>query len=211
MAKIFARIRRPSMRQGLIFGIILGVVEIIYGFIASFITQQDLQSLLSTIPLALFLLFAFFAGQRASQVTGKLGTGAMAGFWSGLVGAVIEGLVPLIGTFINLQTIVANDQKYIQANPKQFPGMKPTDYTSSDAITTALLALLFSIVFYVLISLIGGALGGMVGRRRALALQQSEAYQESMFESPAAGEGAESEEASDEEVEGEVSKDEAAK
>lgn len=184
MAKIFARIQRPSLRQGLLFGIILGVVEIAYGFFASFVTQAEFQSVLGTVALALFLLFGFLAGQRASKETGKLGSGVMAGLWAGLIGSFIDGIIPLVGTLVNMQSIVASDQLYIKAHPDQFSGLKPTDYTASDVMTTALVALLFSVLFYTLITLIGGALGGMMGRRRALASASDGEYQGTMFEKP---------------------------
>jgi signal transduction histidine kinase len=183
MANIFARIRRPSLREGLMWGLILGVVEIVYGFAISYVTQASVQALLSNVILALFLVFGFIAAQRASRETGKLGSGVMAGIWTGLVGSILYGLVPLVNTFINLSNIVATTQLYIRAHPNQFPGMKPTDYTASDALTTMGLYLLFYVVIlYTLLALVGGAVGGFMGRRRALVSQPSEEYEETMFE-----------------------------
>lgn len=183
MANIFARIRRPSLRQGLMWGLILGVVEIVYGFAISYVTQADVQALLSNVILVLFLVFGFIAAQRAARETGKLSTGVMAGLWTGLVGAILYSLVPLVNTFINLSNIVASTQMYIRAHPGQFSGMKPTDYTATDALTTMGLYLLFYVILlYTLLAVIGGAVGGFMGRRRALASQSSEEYEEAMFE-----------------------------
>src|SRR5579883_1970559 len=106
MAKIFARIQRPSLRYGLMFGLLLGVAQIVYAFATSFITDANVQAYLSTISLALFLVFGILAGRRAAQETGKLGTGVLAGLWAGLVGAALEGLLPLVNTFIFLQNIL---------------------------------------------------------------------------------------------------------
>ena len=183
MANIFARIRRPSLRYGVMWGLILGVVEIVYGFAISYVTQSDAQALLSNVILALFLVFGFIAAQKASRETGKLGSGVMAGFWTGLIGAVLYGLVPLVNTFINLSNIVTSTQSYIATHQAQFSGMKPTDYTATDALTTMGLYLLFYVILlYTLLAVIGGAVGGFMGRRRALASLPSEEYEEEMFE-----------------------------
>lgn len=188
MAKIFARIQRPSLRYGLIFGLILGVVQIIYGFATSFITDANAQSYLSTIGLALFLVFGILAGRRAAQETGKLGTGALAGLWAGLIGSAVEALLPLINTFIFLQSILDTTRNYIKTHPSQHPGLKPSDYTASDVIVGTLISLLFYILFYTLITLIGGALGGYLGRRSALLASQTDGGYEATPSSSASDE-----------------------
>lgn len=169
MATIFARVRRPSLRQGLIFGLILGAIQIIYGFATSFITSPDAQSFLSTIGLALFLLFGFLAGQRAAQETGKLGSGMLAGIWTGVIGSLMIGLVSLIGTLVTMSSIIANYQQVIRSSPQLYPGVKPADITASYVLTTFLIDLVvFFLLFQTLLTLVGGALGGFLGRRRAL-------------------------------------------
>jgi len=68
MAEILARIKqRPALRWGLTFGLILGVVDIVYNFAGSFVTDAGAQNVLSLIPAVLFLVFGFYAGLRASQ------------------------------------------------------------------------------------------------------------------------------------------------
>ena len=186
MAKIFARIRRPSLRYGLIFGLIMGVVQIIYGYGASFITSVDVQNFLTTISLALFVLFGFLAGQRAAQETGKLGTGVLAGIWTGVIGCLIIGLVSLIGTLATMSSIIANYQLVVKSDPKSYPGINPSDITASTVLTTFFVnLLLFSLLFQTLLTLVGGALGGWRGRRRALVSSTGEEYEEAMFVPPA--------------------------
>jgi len=172
MATIFARIQRPSLRYGLMFGLLLGGVQIVYAFATSFITDANVQSYLSTIGLALFLIFGILAGRRAAQETLRLGTGVLAGLWAGLIGAALEGLLPLVNTFIFLQNILDATRNYIKTHPSQYPGLKPSDYTASDVIVGTLISLLFYILFYALITLIGGALGGYLGRRSGLLAYQ---------------------------------------
>lgn len=181
MANIFARIRRPSLRYGLMWGLILGVVEIVYGFAISYVTQANMQALLSNLSLLFCIIFGFLAAQKAAQETGKLGSGVMAGFWTGLVGSILYALVPLVNTFINLSNIVAEGQLYMKAHPEQ--GMKPSDLTGSAVLLTTALYLVFNVVvIYTLISLIGGAAGGWRGRRLAPSEQPGEEYEEAMFE-----------------------------
>jgi hypothetical protein len=186
MAKIFARIRRPSLRWGLLFGIILGVVEVVYNLATSFVTDANAQLILGYIPAVLFLVLGFYAGMRAAQETGKWTSGLAAGLWVGVIGSVVAFIIPMVNTLINLQSIVESSQLYIKAHPDLSGGMKPSDYTASDVLLSSLLELLLLMVNSVLFTLVGGALGGFVGRRRALALAipASKEYEEPLFEPP---------------------------
>lgn len=186
MAKVFMRIRRPSLRWGLIFGLILGVVEIGYNFATSFITQADVQNILGYVPTVLFLVLGFYAGLRAARETGRWTSGLVAGIWVGVIGTVFAYLVVLINILINLQSIVASSQLYIKTHQAQVGGIKPSDYTASDVLITALVGLLVAVINSVFFTLIGGALGGFAGRRRALSLAASASpeHVEAMFESP---------------------------
>ncbi|HXR66048.1 MAG TPA: hypothetical protein VN729_08995 [Ktedonobacteraceae bacterium] len=168
MTKIFARIQIPSLRWGLIFGIILGIVEVIYNFAASFITEVNVQSILGYVAAILFIVMGFYAGLRASQETGKWTSGFVAGIWVAIIGTVIFYVIPLVNTFINLQSFVASAQLYLKTHPVS--GMKPSNYTASDVIITELLGLVASMINCALFTIIGGGLGGFMGRRRSLAL-----------------------------------------
>jgi hypothetical protein len=186
ISEIFARIRRPSLRYGLIFGLILGVVQIAYGYASSYITQAGAQSILSLIGLALFLVFGFLAGQRAARETGKLGTGVIAGVWTGVIGSLVFDLVQIVGTLVSLSSIVAAQQLDVKNNPKAYPGIKPTDITPSSILTVFFLYLLFYLLFYTILTLIGGAIGGYMGRRNALVTADGGEYEEAMFIKPSA-------------------------
>jgi hypothetical protein len=168
MVRLFTRIRRPSLRQGLIFGLILGVVQVIYGFVTSFISSVDIQSFLVTISLALFLLAGFLAGQRAAQETGKLGTGALAGIWSGVIGSLVIALVSLIGTLLTMSSLIASYQQAIKNNPRAYPGVTPADITVTYILTAFVADLVVFLLFQTLLTLMGGTLGSFLGRRRGL-------------------------------------------
>ena len=165
MQNVFARVRNPALRQGLIFGIMLGVILLALSFI---ITNFY-------ITLALIFLAAFIAGMRASQETGRLTTGTLAGLWTGLIGIFIPSIISVILVLINID---AYRKSFQIAADKQHQNIT---YTNSTVITGLLINVLFLIVLGVLPGVIGGAVGGNFGRRRAQ-LPPAEDYQEAMFE-----------------------------
>jgi hypothetical protein len=190
MAKLFSRIQRPSLRWGLIFGIILGIANIAYNFATILITDSNVQAILGYVPAILFLVLGFYAGLRSAQETGKWTSGLAAGIWVGVIGVLIVELVVFANVLINLQNIIASERLYIQAHEAQFNNLKPADFGASDVIVTTVVEALVSIITATLFTTIGGALGGFTGRRRALAAaqNQSQPYSESLFEPPAEAE-----------------------
>ncbi|HVU70482.1 MAG TPA: hypothetical protein VHD63_25380 [Ktedonobacteraceae bacterium] len=186
MAKLFSRIQRPSLRWGLIFGIILGLANIAYNVAVTYVTDVNAQQILGYIPAILFLVLGFYAGMRAAQETGKWTSGLAAGVWVGVISVLVVEIVVVVNTIVNLQNIIATQRQYIQMNQAQFGDMKPSDFTASDVAVTVVVEALISIITASLFTTIGGALGGFTGRRRALAVAQSQPYTESLFEEPAA-------------------------
>ena len=172
MAKILAGIRqRPSLYWGLVFGVILGVVETVYNFGASFVTDINIQNILGYIAAALFIVVGFYAGLRAARETGKWTSGLGAGLWIALIGTVIFYIIPFVNTFVNLQTILANARLYLKNNPSI--GIKPADYSASDVLLNQTLEMFVAMINCALFTLVSGALGGFIGRRRAQALSAS--------------------------------------
>ena len=165
MQNVLARVRNPALRQGLIFGIILGVILLALSFISTnfFIT------------LALILLAAFLAGRRASQETGRITTGTLAGLWTGLIGIFIPSIISVILVLINIDAYRNSIQT---AADKQHQHIT---YTNSMVIASLLINVLFLIVLGVLPGVIGGALGGNISRRRAH-LPPIEEYHEAELE-----------------------------
>src|SRR5260370_37849622 len=90
----------PILGQGLIFGIILGIIEIVFNFIAG---SLGLIGLL--VALALYFVFALLAGRRASQPTGKIVTGVLAGPFNGLVGGFIIMAIHVLSVFTDFCSI----------------------------------------------------------------------------------------------------------
>ena len=163
----------PALRQGLIFGVILAVVEIAFSFLSQIIALGLLGSI---IALVIYLVFGILAGRRASALTGKVGTGVLAGFLAGLIASVISSIVSIILTLTNIDAIRQNAQQI--ANQQ---GLHIT-YTNALVIQSVILALVFVIILSALIALGGGAIGGYIGRSRAPISQTP--YEESMFVPP---------------------------
>ncbi len=153
--------RSIARRQGLIFGGILGIVAVILNACVVItplgrysLSPGNFLSSTNVFTYLLALLAFFFAGWRAAQQTGRVDMGGLAGFWAGVVAAVV---VVLIDVALVLPSLVAD-----------------SDHMSS----SSLVILLFSVVFIagrdaVLALLLGaglGALGGFIGRSSASVL-----------------------------------------
>jgi hypothetical protein len=166
MQNILGRVQNPALREGLLFGVILGLVQILLSFI-------NIGSLGSYIPIILAFGAYIFAGLRASQQTGKLGTGVFAGLWTGLFSSVISSIPLLLVTFINMDAIIKNIEK-----------TNHTQVSSSQLITSVFYYLFIGIILAVLFGLVGGALGGFMGKNRRQ-LPPPEEYQDTTVQSPA--------------------------
>src|SRR5260370_10980712 len=171
MQYLTSRVSNPALRQGLFFGIILAIILIGFSFISNF-----LGFLGPLIVFALYLVFAFLAGQRASQSTGRLTTGVIAGLLTGVVSTVINYIIYVIFLSLNFDTIL----KSFKASAKA-QGQNPNSITSSSIITTIVINILINIVLAILLGLAGGAFGGNIGRRRAQ-LPPTDGNQEATFE-----------------------------
>jgi len=167
MQNLLARVKNPALRQGLFFGVILGIILIALSFFTSGLL----------IPLILCLLAAFMAGMRASQETGKLSTGALAGLWTGLFGLFIPTVISMILLFVNLDAVRKNAQTIADQQHLHIT------YTNSLILTNLLINFLIIIALGILFGIAGGAVGGNIGRRRAQ-LPPPEEYQETKVESP---------------------------
>ncbi len=166
MQNALARVRNPALRQGLVFGIILGIILLAISFIgfSNF-----------SITLILCLLAAFLAGFRASQETRRIVTGTLAGLWTGLIGTFIPSIILMILFLLNIdayrksaQTIA--DQKHLHIT-----------YTNSVLIEGLLINFVILLFVGVLFGVCGGAVGGVFGRNRA-GTPPAEEYKEAMFE-----------------------------
>jgi hypothetical protein len=144
--------RNPAFRQGLLFGILLGIFTIVYNVILSFAGLSTLfigsimlvytgsGVLISIVGFIVAILAYLVAGMRATQQTGRVGTGALAGLWTALTGAVITWAYALL-FYATAPTIAA----------------PPLPVMALDSILSIALTMLFGAVI--------GALGGLFRKR----------------------------------------------
>ena len=154
------RLGSRPLTIGLMFGVILALVLILYSFIAPYV-DQALGAISIFLNIGIYVIFGFLAGRRASKLTGKLTSAMGAGAIAGLVSALITGILSLLLTLINIDYYVKQAQ--LIAN-KQHPVVH---ITSSDIMLAQAQYLVAPLVFAFLLVLIGGAIGGYFGKGRA--------------------------------------------
>lgn len=166
----------PALQQGLIWGFILGLVLLAITYFSG-----GLGLIGTLIVLALILVFAFIAGQRASQRTGRTATGVWAGLLTGAISALLTVMVNGVFAFANLDATVQSLK-----NAAQSQGANPNLVTPQAVMTTLISDILIILVLAILFALVGGLVGGALGgsRGRRLAPPPVDPYQESMFEPP---------------------------
>jgi hypothetical protein len=157
---------RAAFRQGLLYGLGLGVFFIICNVILSFAksgtflaggiysymsTSTGNGALFSIGGLLVQIVVFLLVGLRAAQLTGRVATGALAGLWTGLISAVITDAYAIVSLFVSIS-----------------PGQNTLaqQLSSEFGIITIVFAI-FGIVLALVIGLAIGALGGLIGKRLA--------------------------------------------
>lgn len=174
MQGIPTRTGRPALRQGLIFGAISGIIGIALFALGTFLSGLGTITFILAIivPLAAYVL----AGLFASQVTGKVSTGTIAGLWAGLFGSVIYSIGLFALAYPNIDTFRQAAQKAVTQQGSNFT------YTNSVIITGLVFFLIIVIIASILLGLGVGAIGGLIGKSRAKV--QPPAYQETFYQPP---------------------------
>ncbi|HLQ29568.1 MAG TPA: hypothetical protein VK140_10070 [Ktedonobacteraceae bacterium] len=165
-----------ALRQGLIFGVGLGIIQAVITIISNLVNLGSFGIILSAISIILAIAAYLVAGLRASQQTGKVVTGLLAGLWTGLFAAIISYIVTLIITIANIDSLRIAAQRVVDANHANF------QYTNSLLIAITAGTGLGVVLFLGLAGLGVGSIGGAIGSRRANIPTQS--YQEAMFQPP---------------------------
>jgi hypothetical protein len=149
----YAHRGNPAFRQGLLFGILLALFTIVFNVILSLVgwsiwfigvtmtTFTATGWFISIVGYVAAILAYLLAGKRAAEQTGRVGTGASAGLWTGFISATITSVYSLV--------------YYATTSAPVHP------FTVSEfvlgAVTTIILALLFGAAI--------GAIGGLLRKR----------------------------------------------
>lgn len=140
-----------ALRSGASVGILLGIIQSIISIVSTVQSAGTnnagaFNTLLYLITPLIWIVGLLFTGAWASKITGKVGTGTLAGLFAGLFGGIVAGFGQAIASAISVNLMPA-----------------------SSSSTGLVLATGFAIIFYILLLAIGagagcGALGGLIGQ-----------------------------------------------
>jgi hypothetical protein len=150
---------RVIFREGLIFGVLLGIAYIGLSVLNGLFVQSIVLG--GVLMILLWLGVFFWVGARGAKQTGRVGTGSLAG----LVTAVFAGAIAFIFLLIiEAPSVPAIRQQFIDAYKAQGVSVQITDST----------VWIFLIVGGIILWLLGigagagmGALGGLLGRSQS--------------------------------------------
>ncbi len=142
----------PALREGLVFGVILGIISFATDLLHNFLNSNTLISMIGVLFLIITITLNLLAGVRASQQTGRVGTGALAG----LIMQLISSLLGVISILTEL--FVFNSQLH-----RLFQSLSPA--AASDMAQQFITAQIIYTVVVLVIGAVIGAIGGLIGRR----------------------------------------------
>jgi hypothetical protein len=152
-------------QQGLIWGILLGIVDVILGLIGTLAHV----SVLGILALIIGLVTYLFVGLRASQGTGKTGTGALVGLFTGLFSAIIGAIGTLVTTFANIDALRQSAQSAADKLQQSIhaTGNTAIHVTNNTVILGVIFGAIGGLVLALVLGAIVGAIGGAIGKGRA--------------------------------------------
>lgn len=150
----------PAFAQGLIFGIVLGAIQVGLSYLIekAHLTQYTL--VITSIGAMIAVVMYLFAGIRAAEKTGRVGSGAFAGFWTGLISALIALIGALLLASTNLTLLLQQAEILLQASNRQLNPSTPISANQLLLGAAGITGLMLSLLAGLLI----GAIGGLVGK-----------------------------------------------
>ncbi|MBO0789696.1 MAG: hypothetical protein J2P36_01950 [Ktedonobacteraceae bacterium] len=168
---------RVALRQGIIFGGIMGGVNLIMALLATFnvigrsFLSEDLLSVglqfdlinsaIWIVPYVIIGAMVFsFAGQRATRRIGKTGAGALAGMLAGLFYGVFSLLVALVPLFLP-PILIGGNLYHLFPGPAEFYFYDAVGYYHLEGVTGLVISDL--VTNLLIVGLIVGSLAGLLG------------------------------------------------
>ena len=159
--------RRPSLQQGLIFGVIVGILFAINTLLGNFVNLGVASTIVSFILFLVGLFLYAVAGFRTAAQTGRVGSAAIAGLLAGLIGGIIGLIVSVIVVIANVDRLRILSQNAADQLHRQSPNIPIVHYTNGTIITSELVLAIGLLLFAIGMGAAFGAIGGAIGRRRA--------------------------------------------
>lgn len=146
-------------KWGAIFGVILGVILVVLSLL-------HLGGIGILIEVIIWLVGFFLIGMFVSSQTGRVGTGALVGLITGLIGGVIWALYIGIQIAANGPLLTQTINQVTQAMQQQGQNMSSSELHAA-AVVGIIIDLVVLIAFQLGLGAGIGALGGLAGRGRA--------------------------------------------
>lgn len=146
-------------KWGVIFGIILGAIQIILSLLSLGIIGTVIEVLVWLIG---FFLIGIFAARR----TGRVGTGALMGLVTGLIGGLIAVIFAIIQITANGPEITRTIDQAVSSAQRQGRHISLSEVRAI-AIVGIVIGLIVTVGFELGLGAGIGALGGLVGRSQA--------------------------------------------
>jgi hypothetical protein len=153
------------IKQGILFGVILGIIHIGYDLINNLApANATLNSLLNNGILLVVLIFVGMAGYATARKTGQVMTGTYAGLFTGLLSMVIGMSALFVITFAFMDIIRQNAFMLYDFHRS---GLQSIDqFIFEDAMGAASVGTLFSLLAGGIFGTLGGYLGKALNEQR---------------------------------------------
>jgi hypothetical protein len=150
-----------AIRQGIIFGAILGLAHIVYSIMNNLMNLQGtaFERLNQSLLIALLLLL-ILPGLFAKQAT----AGARAGFTAGLISSLIGILSLWIITFLFMDVIARNTYMILDFQRSRSATMN--QFIIEDAMGATVIQLIVSLVLGAVLGFVGGWIGSIFAGQR---------------------------------------------
>jgi hypothetical protein len=160
----------PAFRTGVTFGIILGIIQIAVGLINTYAKVGGMISLINIIGIIVAIILYLLAGLIAARQTGRVGSGAFAGLWTGVISSILGFIATLLFTYLNRAGLRRTALSAAQTAAGQIHQSVPA-ITTQTVLGAAIVAGILGILLSILLGLILGAIGGLFGRAFARPVQ----------------------------------------
>jgi hypothetical protein len=141
----------PALREGLVFGVILGIISFAANLVHNFIVSNFLVPMLGVLLFIVIIALNLLAGARASRQSGRVGTGALAS----LIMQLIFSLFVVLSILTELFVFNSKLRQLFQI-------LSPA--TASEMAQQFIIGQTIYFVIILLVGVMFGAIGGLIGR-----------------------------------------------
>ena len=159
---------RVIFREGLIFGVLLGIVHTVLFLLNQSLAQSGLSTLGLLVIVLIWLGVFFWSGVRGAKQTARVGTGAL----TGLMTAVFAGFIALIAWIVSTSIQMASSSSSTIQFLNDYYHKQGLNVTITPASIIGIIALCGTILWLLGIGTGAGlgALGGLLGRSQSTVL-----------------------------------------